>query len=81
MIKWLLIGLIAGSVAKMMTPQGEKGGWLSSLGIGVVGSVIGGMLAGLIGFTAHSVLAQIIIAIGGSLVFLYIYHKYLSKYF
>ena len=80
-LQWLLVGLIAGSVAKMITPQEEKGGWLSSLLIGVVGSIAGGFIAGLIGFSAHNILASLIVAIIGSLIVLYIYHKYLTKYF
>lgn len=78
-IKWLLVGLIAGSLAKMITPQEEKGGWLSSLGIGIVGSVVGGFLAGLIGFNSYKLLAEIIIAFVGSLIVLLIYHRYKSK--
>ncbi len=39
LIAWLLIGLIAGAAAKMITPQKEKEGWISSLIIGIVGSI------------------------------------------
>ena len=80
-IQWLLIGLIAGSVAKIITPQEEKGGWLSSLLIGVIGSVTGGFIAGLFGFPPENILGSLIVAVIGSLIVLFIYHRYLSKHF
>ena len=80
-LQWLLIGLIAGSVAKIITPQEEKGGWLSSLLIGVLGSIAGGFLAGLMGFSVNNILGSLIVAVIGSLIVLYIYHKHLTKYF
>jgi uncharacterized membrane protein YeaQ/YmgE (transglycosylase-associated protein family) len=80
-LQWLLVGLVAGSVAKMITPQDEKGGWLSSLGIGVVGSIAGGFVAGLFGISTHNIIGSLIVAIIGSLIVLYIYHKYLSDKF
>lgn len=80
-LKWLLIGLIAGSVAKMITPQEEGGGWISSLGIGVLGAIAGGFIAGLFGFSVQNDLGSLIVAIIGSLIVLYVYHKYLSDKF
>lgn len=81
LLKWLLIGLIAGTVAKMITPQEEGGGWISSLGIGVLGSIAGGFIAGLLGFSVRNDLGSLIVAIIGSLVVLFIYHRYFSDKF
>lgn len=78
-ITWLLIGLIAGSVAKMITPQEEKGGWLSSLAIGILGSFVGGFVAGLIGISSKGAIGSLLIALAGSVLVLYIYHRYLAK--
>ena len=75
---WVLIGLISGSTAKMMTNPGHGGSWLISLGIGVLGAGLLGWLGQEFGwlhtFRYHHLLWPII----GSLVFLYAYHKYLS---
>lgn len=79
LLKWLLVGLIAGSLAKMITPQDEKGGWLSSLGIGIVGSIVGGLVAGLIGLNSYRLIGEIIIAFLGSVIVLFIYHKYFAN--
>jgi uncharacterized membrane protein YeaQ/YmgE (transglycosylase-associated protein family) len=78
-IGWLLIGLIAGTVAKMITPQREPDSWLFSLGVGIAGSILGGFLAGIIGITAKSFLGSLAIALAGSVLVLYIYHRYITK--
>jgi uncharacterized membrane protein YeaQ/YmgE (transglycosylase-associated protein family) len=78
---WIAIGLAAGTVAKMITPQEEKGGWVSSLAVGIVGSMVGGFLASIIGLNrilGYSWLGSLIIAVGGAVLVLYIYHKYLK---
>ena len=78
LISWLLVGLIAGSVAKMVTPQEEKGGWISSLIVGILGSMLGGFLAGILGIGSSSLIGNLIIAFAGAVLVLYIYHKYLA---
>lgn len=81
LLLWLVIGLAAGAVAKLMTPQEEKGGWVSSLVVGLIGSMVGGFAAGLLGISRlfnSTWLGSLILAIVGSLLVLYIYHKYLK---
>ena len=78
LIVWLLIGLAAGAVAKMITPQNEKPGWLSSLIIGLIGSVVGGFLFGLIGIKSTTLLGSFIFAVIGAVIFLFIYHRYIA---
>lgn len=79
LLSWLLVGLLAGSVAKMITPQKESGGWLSSLGIGIAGSFVGGFLAGLIGISSHGLIGSLLIALGGSVLVLFLYHRYWNR--
>ena len=81
MIHWLLVGLIAGTVAKMITPQNEKGGWISSLVVGILGSMVGGFLAGLIGISSHSPIGSLVIAFVGAVIVLFLYHKYFADKF
>lgn len=82
MIIWFLIGLAAGSIAKHLTPQEEKGGWVSSAIIGIVGSIVGGILAGIVGLNDMAILdnkvGDLIFATGGAVLVLFIYHKYLA---
>lgn len=78
LIIWLLTGLAAGAVAKQLTPQKEKPGWVSSLIVGLIGAMLGGFVFGLVGIKATSLLGGFIFAVVGSVLFLFIYHKYLS---
>jgi len=77
-IYWLLIGLAAGAIAKMLTPQEEKGGWVSSIIIGIVGSFVGRMVGGLVGLQSTNLIGSLLIATGGAVLVLFIYHRYLA---
>lgn len=41
---WIILGLAAGSIAKAILPGRQGGGWLATLILGVVGSVVGGWI-------------------------------------
>ncbi len=78
LLYWLLIGFAAGAIAKMLTPQQEKGGWISSIIIGIVGSFVGGFLGRLIGIQSGSLIGSLLIATGGAFLVLFIYHRFLA---
>ena len=48
-LAWILLGLVAGAIAKWIHPGPDPAGWIASLIIGVIGAVVGGFLVGLIG--------------------------------
>ncbi|MCB0641845.1 MAG: GlsB/YeaQ/YmgE family stress response membrane protein [Phaeodactylibacter sp.] len=82
LIIWLLIGLAAGTIAKMITPQKETGGWVSSMILGMLGSMVGGFIAGLVGLDKlfnTTWLGSLIIAVPGALLVLYIYYRYFAE--
>ncbi len=43
-IAFLILGLIAGAIAKLLMPGKQGGGWLITLLLGVVGALLGGWL-------------------------------------
>lgn len=47
LIGWCLFGLIAGAIARLLTPGKDPMGCLGTMALGVVGSVIGGFLLSL----------------------------------
>ena len=49
MIGFLVAGLIIGLIARLLLPGRQKIGLLWTLGLGIVGSLIGGTLANVIG--------------------------------
>jgi uncharacterized membrane protein YeaQ/YmgE (transglycosylase-associated protein family) len=73
---FLLLGLIAGAIAKLILPGRSSGGWLVTLLLGVVGAMLGGFLGGLLfgeGVDEFFSLSSWALAIGGSLIVLVIY--------
>ncbi len=47
-LAFLLLGLIAGAIAKAILPGKQGGGWIITLILGVVGALLGGWLGGLL---------------------------------
>jgi uncharacterized membrane protein YeaQ/YmgE (transglycosylase-associated protein family) len=80
-IVWLLTGLAAGALAKQLTPQEEKPGWVSSLIIGIAGALLGGLLFGILGIRTSTLVGSFVFALVGSVIFLFIYHRYLMDKF
>lgn len=75
-LAFLLLGLIAGAIAKLILPGKQGGGWFITLLLGVVGAMLGGWLGSVL-FNAKLEdffsLQTWALAIGGSLVVLLIY--------
>jgi uncharacterized membrane protein YeaQ/YmgE (transglycosylase-associated protein family) len=49
-IGWIILGLLAGVIAKAMLPGDDPGGLIVTALIGVVGAFIGGFIAKALGF-------------------------------
>ena len=45
---WLIVGLIAGALARLFVPGEDPMGWLGTMVLGLVGSLIGGFLGNLL---------------------------------
>lgn len=43
-IGWIILGLLAGAIAKAILPGNQGGGWLITLVLGVVGALLGGFI-------------------------------------
>jgi uncharacterized membrane protein YeaQ/YmgE (transglycosylase-associated protein family) len=74
-LSWIVLGLIAGAIAKFLMPGRDPGGCIITMIIGIVGALLGGFLATLLGFGGLSGfdLRSVIIAIIGSIVLLIIW--------
>ncbi|WP_374947189.1 GlsB/YeaQ/YmgE family stress response membrane protein [Agreia sp.] len=73
---FLLLGLIAGAIAKAILPGRQGGGWVITLILGVVGALLGGWIGGAIfgvGYDGFFSIQSWLIAIVGSIVVLLIY--------
>ncbi len=75
-LAFLLLGLIAGSIAKLILPGRQNGGWFATLILGVVGAMLGGWLGSMLFNAPLEEFFSIqtwLVAIGGSLIVLLIY--------
>ena len=43
-IAWLIMGLIAGALARLLVPGRDSMGWLGTMVLGLVGSLVGGFI-------------------------------------
>src|SRR5438067_11007687 len=75
-LAWIILGLIAGAIAKAIMPGRDPGGFVVTALIGIVGAVIGGFLGNMlfgIGGVSGIDIRSILIAVCGALVLLWIY--------
>lgn len=73
---FLLLGLIAGAIAKLILPGKQGGGWVVTLLLGVVGALLGGWIGSAIfgvGVNEFFSLSSWLLAIGGSIIVLLVY--------
>lgn len=76
-LSWILLGLVAGALGKLLMPGDDPGGFFVTIGIGIAGAFIGGFLGSIIGIgsvTGFNV-GSILTAAVGSMVLLFVYRK------
>jgi len=75
-IGWIVLGLVAGAIAKAILPGTQGGGWIITLVLGVVGALLGGFIGSAvfgIGLEGFFSIQTWLLAIGGAIVVLLIY--------
>ena len=70
-IWWIISGAIAGWLAGQLL-KGRGFGILGNIIVGIVGGVIGGIVLGLVGFQSTTMLADILSAVGGAVILMFI---------
>lgn len=72
-ITWILVGLVAGVIAKLI--MRDRFGWIMTIVLGIVGAIVGGWISGMLGgpgVTGFD-LMSIVVAAGGAIVVLFVY--------
>lgn len=78
-LAWIVLGLIAGAIAKAIYPGHQGGGILATIVLGILGALVGGYLGNLVVGTSGGAIAgaltipSIIFAIIGAIVLLFIW--------
>jgi uncharacterized membrane protein YeaQ/YmgE (transglycosylase-associated protein family) len=75
-LSWIVLGLVAGALAKWLMPGKDGGGWLITMALGIGGAFVGGYLGSLLGIggSANGVnIGSIVTATVGAVVLLFVY--------
>ncbi len=77
-LAWLVLGLIAGALAKLIYPGQQGGGIFATIGLGILGSLVGGYISqALLGGAAASVgtltIPSVIFAVLGAMLLIFIW--------
>jgi len=74
-IAWIVMGLIAGAVAKLILPGRQGGGWIITIILGIIGAFVGGFIGNFVfgldisGFNFQTFITAVI----GAIIVLLIY--------
>lgn len=85
LLTWLILGLIAGAIAKAVDPAARGSGLLGTLLLGLIGAFVGGTLAtllttGQLALTATTLsIPGVIVAVLGAIVAVFIWHRVAAR--
>lgn len=74
---WIVFGLIAGFVAKLLMPGRDPGGFIVTILLGVAGAVLGGYLGQALGFYREGEPAGFLMSVIGAVLLLAIYRMFM----
>ena len=78
-IGWIVVGLIAGVLAKLIMPGKDPGGIIITILIGIAGSFVGTLIGRALGFYSSGQGAGIIMSILGAVLLLWIYRMIVAR--
>lgn len=84
-LAWIVLGLIAGAIAKAIYPGHQSGGILGTMILGIIGAFLGGTLytfltTGTLVLTASGLsLGGILVAVLGAIVALFLYYAFTRR--
>lgn len=80
-LTWIIVGLVAGALAKLILPGDDPGGIIVTTLIGIVGAIVGGFIASALGIgsvTGFNI-GTLLIAIAGAILLLLIYRLVVAR--
>jgi uncharacterized membrane protein YeaQ/YmgE (transglycosylase-associated protein family) len=72
-IGWIVIGLLAGGIAKLLMPGRDPGGCIVTILLGIAGALLAGFLGRAVGWYGSGDGAGFVAAIVGAFIILFIY--------
>lgn len=78
-IGMIIVGLVAGLLARAIKPGNDPMGWIMTILLGIVGAMLGGFVAGLVGINADGGFTGLIFSVIGAIILLFLYEMIISK--
>src|SRR5262245_19449053 len=80
-VSWILMGLIAGVLAKFILPGKGTSNWIYTILLGIAGAFVGGFIGSALGWGTVNDFhpGSIALAVGGSVLVLFVYDRFLKK--
>lgn len=75
LLVWLVFGFLAGSVAEWLWPEAKSDSRLKTIGVGVAGSIAGGLVGSIITGSAYRP-AGFVFSVVGALLVTYVWRKF-----
>ena len=75
----ILIGLVIGAVAKLLTPGRDPSGFFITVLIGIAGSIVATFIGIALGLYAEGASAGFIMSVVGAIVVLFVYHMIIGR--
>ena len=72
-LTWVVLGLLAGFLAKFLMPGNDPGGFIVTVLLGIAGALVGGFLGRAMGFYGPDQVAGYIMSIVGAIILLALY--------
>ncbi len=74
-VSWIVLGLVAGILAKVIMPGRDPGGLIVTILLGIGGALVGGYIGTRLGFGTVSGfdLRSLAISVGGAVLLLFLY--------
>lgn len=77
---WMIIvGLVAGLLARAIKPGNDAMGWIMTIVLGIVGAILGSLIARLIGIDADGGFTGLIFSVIGAIVLLFLYEMIMNR--
>ncbi|WP_201536584.1 GlsB/YeaQ/YmgE family stress response membrane protein [Psychrobacter immobilis] len=77
---WMIIvGLVAGLLARAIKPGSDPMGWIMTIVLGIVGAMLGGFIASIVGINADGGFTGLIFSVIGAIILLFLYEMIMSK--
>jgi uncharacterized membrane protein YeaQ/YmgE (transglycosylase-associated protein family) len=81
-LAWIVLGLVAGAIAKLLMPGRDPGGWIVTMLLGIAGAFIGGFIGNAL-WGSEGVdgvnLGSIGLAVLGSIILLALYRMFVGR--